>query len=216
MDVALLPARVLVRLAAVTSTVLALGAGAHLAAAGTQPDVRVLLVLTVATAVVATPLAHRRLRAATLLPVVGVWQWMLHLGLAAPTSGHDGPGTHLTPVGVVDHVHGTALVPGGAAGVLDAGTAAVPTGTVAPLIMTAAHVLATVLTVALLVATERATDRALRRLAWALPVLAGPRVPAPPAVRRVPVVAHVVAVDLPLHALRAHGCRAPPWAVLAA
>lgn len=212
MGVALLPARVLLRLAAVTSTVLALGAGAHLAAAGELPDGRVLLVLAVATAAVATPLAHRRLRAATLLPVTGAWQWLLHQGLAMPTGGGGG------------HAHARHAVPGhaGAAGPLDvthldvAHLDVAPAGVVPPVLMTAAHVLATVLTVALLVTTERATDRALRRLAWALPVLVEPLAVALPVGWSVPVAPRVAAAVLPLRTAGAHGCRAPPRAVLAA
>lgn len=219
MDVAPLPARVLVRLAAVTSTVLALGAGAHLAAAGALPDSRVVLVLAAATAVVATPLAHRRLRAATLLPVAGVWQWLLHQGLAIPTApghdahhahgAHDGPAAHPARIGWADHVD---VVPVGA---LDAGTLATAPA-VSPLLMTAAHALATVVTVALLVATERATDRALRRLAWALPVLDGPPALALPVEERAPVASRVAPTLLPLPTLRAHGCRAPPRGARAA
>lgn len=192
MDGATLPTRVLVRLAAVTSTVLALGAGAHLAAAGALPDGRVLLVLAAATAAVVAPLAHRRLRATTLLPVVAAWQWLLHQGLAATA--------HPVPPDV-HHVH--------------AAHASSP-DPVGPLLMTAAHVLATVLTVALLVTTDRATDRALRRLAWAVPVLAGSLALTPPVAGRVPVTSRVATVVLPPRTLGAHGCRAPPRAVRAA
>lgn len=153
--------RVPARLAAVSSTVVALGAGAHVAGSGAVPDGSAVLALGALTVAAAVPLARRRLQVTTLLPGVAAWQWLMHQALAATTPLPGAP-----PAGPSGHAAHAAATAHPAAGAPHPTSAA----------MTAAHVLTTVLTVALLIATERGAERALRRWTWALPVLTGARV----------------------------------------
>jgi len=187
--------RVLARLVAVSSTVLALGAAAHVAGAGAPPAGRAVVVLAAATLVGALLVARRRLQVRTLLPGVAVWQWLLHQAFtataalpAAPhAAGHPARGTVTSlsaAAGAVPHTSATVV---------------------------AAHVVATVATVGLLVATERGAERALERLAWALPVLAGAlTLPVVGTARRVPAAGRVRRAVTPSRTPGAHGSRAPP------
>lgn len=195
--------RVPARLAAVSSTVVALGAGGHVAGAGTLPDTRALAVLAALTAAGAAPLARRPLRVSTLLPAVAAWQWLLHRAFAATATVEAVPGD-VVPGGAV-HVHGGAVpVPMPGAG---------PGAHAASIAMIAAHAAATVLTVALLVATERAGQRALDRLAWAVPVLAGTALlPVVGTARRRPVRGRRHRATPRTRTLGTRGSRAPPTA----
>ncbi|MBO3089737.1 hypothetical protein [Cellulomonas dongxiuzhuiae] len=192
------PSRVPARLAAVAGTVLPLGAGGHVAGTGTLPDGRALAVLAALTAAGAAPLARRPLRVSTLLPAVAVWQWLLHRAFAA-TAAVD------AVAGGERHVHGaTASMPVSGTGVGAHATSVA---------MAAAHVAATALTVTLLVATERAAQRSLDRLAWALPVLVGAAVlPVVGTARRRPVRRRRHRATPRTRTLGAHGSRAPPAA----
>lgn len=169
--------RVVARLVAVATTVLALAAGAHVAGSGAVPHPGTVGALALPTLAVAGLLARHRLRVVTLLPAVAVWQLVLHHGFAtaSPVPVPATPGPH---PGHAAHV--PAMGPHAATHLPDAALpdAALPDAALAEpqhaaLAMLLAHVLGTALTVALLVATERGADRALARLAWALPVLGG-------------------------------------------
>ncbi len=157
-------ARVLARLVAVASTLLALGAGAHVIGHGVLPSGTVLGALAALTFAVATVLAQWRLRASTLLPAAALWQLFLHAAFA----GMAIPGSGVVDAGHLAHGHSGA-------GLMTPSTGAMPGMPEHAMSsrMLAAHLVATAVTVALLIATERGVERGIERLALVLPALLG-------------------------------------------
>lgn len=154
------------RLLAVTTTVLALGSGAHVLAGGHAPSAGVVALLGALVLLAAAGVARRPLTVRLLLPVAVGAQLGVHVALSwlGPAGGEPGPsgahGLHGAPAPVVDVV---AVDPhAGASGLL----------------MPAAHAAAMAATVLLLVATEQGALGLVRRWSALLPALgAGAPVP---------------------------------------
>jgi hypothetical protein len=174
------------RLLAVSSTVLALGSGAHVLAGGHAPSAGVVALLGALVLLAAAALARRPLTVRVLLPVAVAAQVGVHLALTWLGSGGDA----LRAAGGAHGPHGTP-VPGAGAGAGAEPAAAATHAGASGLLMPAAHALAMAATVLLLVATERGLLALVRRWSALLPALgdgvAAPvrpaRRPAPPVVR---------------------------------
>jgi hypothetical protein len=163
------------RLLAVSTTVLALGSGAHVLAGGHAPSAGVLALLGALVLLAAAALARRPLTVPVLLPVAVAAQVGVHVAL-----------TWLAPAGEVLDAgtahgahgpHGSGLA-GDPVIAADAGHAGA-TGVLMP----AAHAAAMAATVLLLVATERGVLALVRRWSALLPALDGVRLPVVPAPR---------------------------------
>lgn len=159
------------RLVAVSTTVLALGSGAHVLAGGHAPSPRVVALLGALVLLVAAGLARRPLTVAVLLPVAVGAQVGVHVALTwlAPA------GADVTALPGAHGLHDAGLVPTAAAATdAHAGTSG--------LLMPAAHAAAMAATVLLLVATERGVLALVRRWSALLPT-PGDGVPGPVAPR---------------------------------
>lgn len=167
------------RLLLVSSTVLALGLGAHVLGGGQLPGARVVGGLGALLLAATAWTARAQLRVRTLLPVVLAAEAGLHVAL-----------TWLTTTG------STALVADGTAGVHHGSLTALPSADATPVAhvhgastsMLLAHLAASVLTVALLVGTDRVARTVAHLWTALLPSLLR-SVVAPPsaALRHVPV-----------------------------
>lgn len=164
------------RLLAVTTTVLALGSGAHVLAGGHAPPAGVVALLGTLVLLAAAAVARRPLTARLLLPVAVGAQLGVHVALTwlGPVGGAhaslEAHGLHGSPAPVADVVAADPHV--GASGLL----------------MPAAHAVATAVTVLLIVATERGALGLVRRWSALLPALgAGAPGPVAGAPRPVPV-----------------------------
>lgn len=151
------------RLLAVSTTVLALGSGAHVLGGGTAPALPVLALVGALVLLGAAALARRPLSVPVLLPAALAGQLGVHAALT--WLGH-GAGTAVPAgTGALAHHGGAVVLTSGAAG---PATHALLTP------MVAAHAVAVVVTVLLLVATERGALALARRWAGLLPALLGP------------------------------------------
>lgn len=169
---------------------LALALGGHVAASGSVPGPLALVALTGLTSAAVLVLTLRRLHTASLLTALGLLQAGLHGALSLTTTSGTAAVIGSTPGALGHHHHITFAV----------------TGSAAPqdLAMTAAHVVATVLTALLL---ARAED-----LVWLAAAIVTPRVrlarpPAP--ARRLQVAPRVIRLVQRHHAVRAP-LRGPP------
>jgi hypothetical protein len=162
------------RLLAVSTTVLALGSGAHVLAGGRAPSAGVVALLGALVLLAAAALARRPLTVPVLLPVALAAQVGVHVALTwlAPAGEVLDVGNAHGPHGVV--LTGDPVVSGHAG---HAGTTGV--------LMPAAHAVAMAATVLLLVATERGVLALVRRWSALLPALGGVRLPVVPAPRPV-------------------------------
>ncbi len=197
---------VLARLVAVSSTMLALAAGAHVAGGGALPSGAGLALLVSLTVGLSAVLAQRRLRLVSLLPVAAAWQWLLHEGFSLGSSASSGSVAALS-TGHAGHA-GSA---GPWADVSRAVTSQAPHLHAASTSMLVAHAVATVTTVVLLAATEKSARRAFERWSWAVPVLVADAGPVAPATHR--VATGVVTPPVRLRSvwvLGAVGSRGPP------
>lgn len=150
------------RLLAVSSTVLALGSGAHVLAGGHAPSAGVVALLGALVLLPAAALARRPLTVRVLLPVAVAAQVGVHLALTWLGAGGDA----LAGAGGAHGPHGTSVLDAGSAGAAPA----VHAGT-AGLLMPAAHAVAMAGTVLLLVATERGVLALVWRWSALLPAL---------------------------------------------
>jgi hypothetical protein len=161
------------RLLAVSTTVLALGSGAHVLAGGHAPSAGVAALLGALVLLAAAALARRPLTVRVLLPAAVAAQVGVHVALTWL-----GPaGEALDPAGAAHGAHG-ALLGGDPLVAAPAGH----TGSTGVL-MPAAHAVAMAATVLLLVATERGVLALVRRWSALLPALGGVRLPVVPAPR---------------------------------
>lgn len=161
------------RLLAVSTTVLALGSGAHVLAGGHAPSAGVVALLGALVLLAAAALARRALTVRVLLPVAVAAQLGVHVALTWL-----GPaGEALDLAGAAHGRHGLLLT----GDPVSAAPAAHPGAT--GVLMPAAHAVAMAATVLLLVATERGVLALIRRWSVLLPALDGAGLPVVPAPR---------------------------------
>jgi hypothetical protein len=160
------------RLLAVSTTVLALGSGAHVLAGGHAPSAGVVALLGALVLLAAAALARRPLTVRVLLPVAVASQVGVHVALTWLA-----PAGEVLDAGTVHGPHGSVLA-GDPVIAADTGHAGA-TGVLMP----AAHAVAMAATVLLLVATERGVLALVRRWSALLPALGGVRLPVVPAPR---------------------------------
>lgn len=185
------------RAVTVAATSLAVTAAAHAAAGGALPDALGSALLGAVALLAGAAVARRRLRAVTLVPVLGVLQVVLHAGFTffSPAGTVAGGGTHAA------HGAGHLVVEAGAghASHTSAG-------------MVAAHVVAVALVAALMLGADagaRAVVRTLSRVAPLLRRAVAPVVTPP----RVPVEAVGVVLPRALLVVRDARRRGPPRAL---
>lgn len=152
------------RSTAVTSTVMALAAGAHLIGGGRLPGLPALLLLAALVHLPVVLLASRRLSLPTLIGVLGIGQWSLHHAFAWLSAAR----ACASPGGAVGgQVHGVHVVVGACGPSTPA-----PHGGAMGAPMLAAHVLAILLTA---VALARGEAALWMLLAWLVPLASLPR-----------------------------------------
>jgi hypothetical protein len=140
------------RAGVVNSLVIGIAAAAHQGAGGHLPPLALMAALSAVMMVPVTALSRRRLSFPVLTGILAAGQGFLHVAFNALS----GAGPHCGPAGVAAHSHHREMVIPDCAIVAPAAVTEAVTSGVGPTAMTAAHILATVLTVLLLAKAEAA------------------------------------------------------------